>query len=84
MSKTTLTFVFSLLTLICLSACKAAAPDTNRDATKTANANVAKERIDPVAIEAEINKLERDWSAAAQRHDADTVRKILADDLVMI
>ena len=63
-------------------ACKSA-PDTNRDTTKAANANVAKEKIDPVAIEAEITKLEKDWAAAEQRHDADTIRRILADDVVM-
>src|SRR5438552_625105 len=74
--------------LVCLGlvlsflACKSA-PDTNRDTTKAANANVAKEKIDPVAIEAEITKLEKDWAAAEQRHDADTIRRILADDVVM-
>ena len=83
MSKTTLTLAFSCLILILVSACQRTALDTNRDATKAANANVAKEKLDPVAIEAEINKLERDWAEAAQRHDADTVRKILADDLFM-
>ena len=84
MSKKTLTLVVSLLTLISFSACQRSAADTNRDAARTTNANVTKERIDPVAIEAEINKLEKDWAAAAQRHDADGVRKILADDLVMV
>jgi ketosteroid isomerase-like protein len=44
---------------------------------------VSKETVNPVAIEAEIIKLENDWAAAAQRHDADTVRRILADDVVM-
>jgi len=64
-------------------ACKPAAPDTNRDTTNVANANVAKEKIDPVAIEAEITRLEKDWAFAEQHHDADTIRKILADDLIM-
>ena len=76
--------VLSLLALIAgLSACQPASPDTNRDATKTANANVAKETVNPVAIEAEITKLENDWAAATQRHDVNAVRKILSDDLVM-
>jgi len=64
-------------------ACKPAAPDTNRDTTNLVNANVAKEKIDPVAIEAEITRLEKDWAFAEQHHDADTIRKILADDLIM-
>lgn len=76
-----------LLLLIALaigmSACQPASPDTNRDATKAANANVSKETVNPVAIEAEITKLENDWATAAQRHDANAVRKFLADDLVM-
>src|SRR5882672_10782004 len=76
--------VLLAIVLFGLSACnKPAAPGTNRDATKTANANAPKETINPVAIEAEITKLENDWAAAAQRHDVDAVRRILADDLIM-
>ena len=84
MNRNSLCFVLSLVVLIMgMSACQPASPDTNRDAAKTANANVSKETVNPVAIEAEIIKLESDWAAAAQRHDANAVRKILADDLVM-
>ena len=60
---------------------RSAAPDTNRDA-KTA-APTPKETVNPVAIEAEIIKLEKEWAAATQRRDVDTLRRILADDLVM-
>jgi ketosteroid isomerase-like protein len=75
----------SLMVLtICVSACQPASTDTNRDAARTANANVSKETVNPVAIEAEIIKLENEWAASSQRHDATAVRKILADDLVMI
>lgn len=63
-----------------LSACQPAAPDTNRSATTTAT---PKETLNPVAIEAEITRLEKEWAAAAQRHDAEAVGKILADDLIM-
>jgi ketosteroid isomerase-like protein len=84
MNRKSLSLAISSLTLMLgISACQPAAPDTNRDATKTANANVAKETLNPVAIEAEIIKLENDWAAAAQRHDVDAVRKILADEVVM-
>ena len=83
MNRNSMSLAIALITLIMgISACQPA-PDTNRDATKTANANVAKEPLNPVAIEAEIIKLENEWAAAAQRHDAAAVRKILADDLVM-
>jgi ketosteroid isomerase-like protein len=73
----------SLLLYVCvLSGCQpAAAPETNRNAGPT-NA-VPKETINTAAIEAEILKLETDWAAAAMRHDAETVRGIVADDVVM-
>jgi ketosteroid isomerase-like protein len=84
MNRNSLGLVISLFGIMMgLSACQPASPDTNRDVTKTANANTAKEVVNPVAIEAEITKLENDWAAAIQRHDVDAVRKILADDVVM-
>jgi len=83
MARLGLTLIVSVFTIALFSACKSAAPDTNRDATRTANPNATKETFNPVAIEAEIIRLEKEWAAAAQRHDADTVRKILADDLLM-
>ena len=84
MNRSSLWLVLSVLALIMgMSACQPASPDTNRDASKTANANVTKETLNPVAIEAEITRLENEWATAAQRHDASAVRKFLADDLVM-
>ena len=69
-------------TIFGFSACQPAAPDTNRAVTNTA-ANANRETVNPVAIEAEITRIEKEWSAAAQRHDAEAVGKYLADDLVM-
>jgi ketosteroid isomerase-like protein len=84
MNRSSLCLVLSVLALIMgVSGCQPASPGTNRDASKTANANVTKETVNPVAIEAEITKLENEWATAAQRHDASAVRKFLADDLVM-
>ena len=84
MNRSSVWLVLSVLALIMgVSACQPASPDTNRDASKTANANITKETLNPVAIEAEITKLENEWATAAQRHDASAVRKFLADDLVM-
>ena len=84
MNRSSLWLVLSVLALIMgVSACQPASPDTNRDASKTANANATKETLNPVAIEAEITRLENEWATAAQRHDASAVRKFLADDLVM-
>ncbi len=71
------------LVVLSLSGCQAAAPETNREATTTANANSAKETVDVVAIEAELVKLEREWAAATKNHDADAVRRVVADDAVI-
>jgi ketosteroid isomerase-like protein len=72
-----------ILVLLGATACnKPAAPDTNRNAAKTASAT-PRETVNPVAIEAEIIRLENEWAAAAQRRDIDTLRRILADDLIM-
>ena len=83
MNRTLASLSIVLLVLIVFAACQPKAPDTNRATATTANANAAKETFNPVAVEAEIVKLDKDWASASQRHDADTVRKILADDLVM-
>ena len=76
-------FLILLVGVTVFSACQRTAPDTNRDATKTASTNVAKETINPVAIEAEITRLETEWNTGSQKHDANAVRKILADDLII-
>jgi len=76
-------FPILLVAVTTFSACQRTAPDTNRDATKIASTNAAKEAINPVAIEAEITRLENEWATGSQKHDAEAVRKILADDLVI-
>ena len=73
-----------VFTVLGFSACQPAAPDTNRAVTNTAaNANAARETVNPVAIEAELTRIEKEWSAAVLRHDAESVGKYLADELVM-
>ena len=84
MNRNALQIAISLILLVAgLTSCQPAAPATNRDAATTANANVAKETVNPAAIEAEVLKLEKAWADGAQRHDAESVRKILADDLII-
>jgi len=86
MNRTVLTVLLSAMTLVSivgLFGCQPASPDTNRDAAKTANANVAKETVDSVAIEAELLKLEREWSETAKTHDPEPAKRILAEDVVM-
>ena len=84
MNRNALQIAISLMLLVAgLTSCQPAAPATNRDAATTANANVAKETVNPAAIEAEVLRQEKAWADGAQRHDAESVRKILADDLII-
>lgn len=76
------------LAIVCLvmvqAGCqKAAAPPTNR-ADGVAAAQPTPEKIDTAAIETQLIKLERDWADAVKNGDADTVRRVMADDIVII
>jgi ketosteroid isomerase-like protein len=75
--------VLALLVLGLTGCQPAAAPDTNRNAP-TASATPAKETVDPKALEAELVKMEREWAAAAETHNAEAVRRIVADDAVIV
>lgn len=57
--------------------------DTNANSTLTTNRNSTLEPVNTASIEAEVMKLEREWAAAAKNKDTDTVRRILADDVVL-
>lgn len=57
--------------------------DSNSNVSVLSNKNSAPEPINTASIEAELIKLERDWSSAVKNHDAETVRRILADDVII-
>jgi ketosteroid isomerase-like protein len=57
--------------------------DTNRN-NAVATASPAKEAYDAKAIEAEIIKLEREWADANRTHNAETVKRVLADNAVLV
>ena len=70
--------------LFVLAGCqKAVAPPTNRGETG-ATANASPEKIDAAVIEAEVIKLEREWADAVKNGDADTARRVMADDIAII
>jgi len=74
--------VFVILLAVVLTGCQpAASTETNR---AVATASPAKERVDPAAIEAEIIKLEREWADAAKTHNGEAVRRVVADDCVLV
>lgn len=62
--------------------CQRAAAPTNL-ADRGAAAAPTPEKVDVAAIEAEIIKLEREWVGALKNGDADTVRRIMSDDIVI-
>jgi ketosteroid isomerase-like protein len=58
---------------------QASAPPTNR-----AVVSPSPEKIDTAAIEGEVIKLEREWADAVKNGDADTARRVMADDIAVI
>jgi ketosteroid isomerase-like protein len=57
--------------------------DTSRN-NAIATATPAKESYDAAAIEAEIIKLEREWADANKTHNSEAVKRILADNAVIV
>lgn len=76
-----LTIAVAIVGLV-LAAC-ASPSGTNRSADLTTNRNSAPEPVNTASIEAEIKKLEAEWSSAANRKDVEAVKRILADDIVL-
>ena len=72
-----------LAMVVSLAGCQRAAAPTNLADAGAAAAPSPQARLDPAAIEAELIKLERDWAGAAKNKDADTARRVLADDVVI-
>ena len=80
--RTSALVLLVILLSIILTGCQPAATETNRNAVATATP--AKEKVDPAAIEAEILKLEREWMDAPKTKNGDAVRRVVADDAVLI
>jgi ketosteroid isomerase-like protein len=77
-----LVFVLSLM-VVALTGCQPAA-DTNRNAPVTVSATPAKESFDVAAIQAEVLKLEREWFKAGETHDVEVMKRIVAEDAVLV
>ena len=76
--------VFVVCSLVLgLAGCQPAAPETNRNAT-TASAAPAKESFNPATIEAEVLKTERDWFKAGETYDVEAIKRIVAEDAVLV
>ena len=74
--------LLAILVGLTFSGCHPAG-DTNRNFTLT-NTTPTKEAFDPAAIEAELIKLEREWADAAKTHNAEAVRRLVADNAVIV
>lgn len=57
--------------------------ETNINSSLTTNKNTAAEPLNTASIEAELLKLEKEWVGAVKARDAETVKRILADDIIM-
>ena len=74
--------LFATTVVLVMAGCKPAV-DTNRNAA-LATASPQKETVDKAAIETEVMKLEREWADANKSHNADAVRRLVADDAVIV
>ena len=81
MNRSVLALLVGLFVVV-LSGCQPAA-DTNRNLA-AASATPAKETFDPVAIEAEVIRIEREWYNATKTHNADAAKGFLADNAVIV
>ena len=71
-----------LVVIVVLNGCQPAL-DTNRNIA-VATSSPAKETFDAAAIEAELIKLEREWADAAKTKNAEAVKRIVADNAVLV
>ena len=81
MNKSALALL-AVIVVVAMNGCQPAL-DTNRNIA-AATSSPAKETFDAAAIEAELIKLEREWTDAARTKNAEAVKRILADNAVLV
>ena len=79
MRRKGLLIVLLMFSLVMLTGCQPAAVETNRSA-----ATATPETVDTAAIEAELLRIENDWPRVLREKDAAAVRRVEADDIVLI
>ena len=80
--STALVFVMSLM-IAALAGCQGPTAETNRNAD-TATATPARPTFDATAIQAEVLKVQRDWFKAGETYDVEAIKRIVADDAVLV
>lgn len=85
MNRNALSIVLALTVAVIGFASVACSPggDTNSSLTTNRNPTPPAETVNRSSIEAELKKLEQDWANAFKTKDAETVRRVLADDIVL-
>lgn len=81
MNKSALALLI-MVVIVGINGCQPAL-DTNRN-NAVATASPAKETFDPAAIETEILKLEREWADSNKTHSSEAVKRIVADNAVIV
>src|SRR5688572_26431905 len=71
-----------MLVLLSQLGCQPAA-DTNRPVAEP-NTNSERAVVDTAAIEAEIRRIENDWPRVVKERDVETIKRVEADDVIMI
>ena len=82
MNRNALSIVLVAVVALACIGCDSRA-DTNLNSSLTTNKNSAPEPVNTASIEAELTKMETEWAGAAKTKDANVVRRILADDIVL-
>ncbi len=76
--------VLSLATALLAASQFGCANSQNTNTSTNANMAMAQATPDKAAIETEIARIEKDWPRIIKEHDAATVRRIEADDAILI
>lgn len=82
MNRNALTIVLALTVALISIAC-ASGGETNSTLTTNRNPTPPAETFNAASIESELKKIEADWPKAYKDKDVATIRRILADDIVL-
>lgn len=77
------TFTLAVLLAFQVGCQQAAVPPTNRDGMQTTT-NAAREMVDTAQIERELLRIENDWPRVMKEKDAEAVKRVEADDIVLV
>ena len=78
--KAILALALPAVLVFMLAGCQPAAPETNRSMAPASTP----ETVDTAAIEAELLRIENDWPRVMREKDAAAVRRVEADDIVLV